>query len=459
MLFSHHVGCVCGQTLPIAMTNSFFRRPLPATLVALALIASACSGSTSNAEPVSTTTTSGPPITAEPLPEIDPAPSAPVGVVVVQSGDGAIELGWDVSRDETVTGYEITRVSPSGNTERFEVGVPSYLDRGLEDGTIFTYQVRAVGSGGLSDGSEAVTAQVGVDSNPPRTPGRPTITETATGVELAWGPVSDISGIDRYIITRTLDGEVSEIDAGTDTFYVDEIDPGLVVTYSVRAVDSARNESGPSRNSTVLSGVSANGVVVVVSAQADPANDPSTARLERELLDEGYALTWFEDGVFDANVTTSDDVVLLLGDVLGEGFDWNIFATDATVIGLKSMFVEASGITENPPKLDRLAQLDYLAPGTEEREVALTTTSRPKPVVYIPANEQLPSLESWARPVWSDEISVAGLIPQGGELANERPAPGCRAFFPGNSSSLEESTDAGWELLLEFVEDVRSSCQ
>ena len=434
------------------------RRSLPAVLAAAALLASACTGSTASTDG-GTTTSAAPPVTAEPLPEIDPAPSAPVGLIVVRSGDGAIELAWDASRDETVMSYEVTRVSPSGNTERFETGVPSYLDRGLEDGTIFTYQVKAIGTGGESDGSDAVTAQVGVDSNAPKAPNRPVITETATGVELSWNPVNDISGIDRYVITRTLDGETTEIDVGTDTTYVDEIDAGLVVTYSVRAVDAARNESESSRNSTVLSGTSANGVVVVVSAQADPENDPATARLERELLDAGYALTWFEDDVFDANVTTADDIVILLGDVLGEGFDWNIFATDATVIGLKSMFVQAGGITENPPKLDRLAQLDYLAPGKDEREVALTTTPRPKPVVYIPANELLPSVQTWARPVWSDDIAVAGLIDKDQELANEKPAPGCRAFFPGNASSLSEQTDDAWELLIEFVGDVRSVCQ
>jgi hypothetical protein len=78
--------------------------------------------------------------------------------------------------------------------------------------------------------------------------------------------------------------------------------------------------------------------------------------------------------------------------------------------------------------------------------------------VYIPSNEQLASLETWARPVWSDDIAVAGLIPKGGELANERPAPGCRAFFPGNIDSLEEQSDAGWELLVEFVNDVSDVC-
>ncbi len=428
-----------------------------AVVLSMTLLAASCTGSTPAAytTPVSTEV---PPITAEPLPEIDDAPNAPVGLVVVNTSDGVIELAWDRSRDGTVDEYEVSRVSPAGATERFVVGTPSFIDTGLSDGDIFTYRVVAIGPGGTSDGTDGVTAQVGVDSNAPKRPGRPNVVESNAGVTLQWNPVTDISGINNYIVSRTVAGETIEIDNGTDTTFTDEIESGVVVTYSVKATDNARNVSDSSRAVTLLTGTASDRVVIVVSNEADPANTPATARLQQGLLDAGFTLTWFEDDVFDSNITSSDDVVLLLGDVKGEGFDWNIFGTDSTVVGLKSMFVEAGGITENPPKLDRLAQLDYIAPGEDEREVGLTTTSRPKPVVYIPANEQLPSLETWARPVWSDDIAVAGLIRKGGELANEKPAPGCRAFFPGNTDSLAEQSDAGWELLLDFVADVTAAC-
>lgn len=428
-----------------------------AVVISTALVVASCSGSTPD---VATTPTSSdaPPVTAEPLPEIDAAPNAPVGLVVVNTSDGAIELAWDRSRDGSVDEYEVSRVSPAGATERFIVGTPSFVDMGLQDGDIFTYRVVAIGPGGRSEGTDGVTAQVGVDANAPMRPGRPTVIESDAGVTLQWNPVTDISGIENYLVSRTVGGETSEIDNGTDTTFIDDIESGVVVTYSVKATDKAGNASESSRAVTLLTGTASDRVVIVVSNEADPASTPETARFQQELLDDGFTLTWFEDDVFDSNITSSDDVVILLGDVKGEGFDWNIFGTDSTIIGLKSMFVEAGGITENPPKLDRLAQLDYLAPGQDEREVALTATSRPKPVVYIPANEQLPSLETWARPVWSDDIAVAGLIPEGGELANEKPAPGCRAFFPGNSASLAEQSDAGWKLLLDFVADVSARC-
>ena len=439
--------------------------PLPKHLIVgltvlLGSVLAACTGSTADDTTPSSTssTTDGPPITAEPLPVIDDAPSAPVGVVVVNTSDGAIELAWDRSRDGTVEEYEVSRVSPAGATERFTVGGPSFVDSGLDDGDIFTYRVVAIGDGGASDGSVPVTAQVGVDSNPPKRVSRPNVVESDSGVTLQWNPVTDISGIDTYVVSRTIADETVEFEAGDETTFTDSVDSGVVVTYSVSVVDGADNRSDASRAVTFLTGTAADRVVIVVSAESEPGNTPATARLQQELLDDGFSLTWFEDDVFDSNITSSDDVVLLLGDVKGEGFDWNIFGTDSTIVGLKSMFVEAGGITENPPKLDRLAQLDWIAPGQTEREVPLTTTPRPKPVVYIPANEQLPSLEVWARPVWSDDIAVAGLIPKGGELANEKPAAGCRAFYPGNPDSLAESTDDGWELLLEFVDQISATC-
>ena len=120
---------------------------------------------------------------------------------------------------------------------------------------------------------------------------------------------------------------------------------------------------------------------------------------------------------------------------------------------------DRSGITSEPPKLDGLAQLDYMPPGGEVREVAMTTVARPRNVVIIPAIEQVPDLQVWATPTWSDEIAVAGLIAEGDELATDREAPGCRAFFPGNRDSLAEQTDAAWGLLVEFVDEISNTCR
>lgn len=440
---------------PLLISNS---RRLAALVALAALLAAACSGSTPSDDASSTTSTDAPVVTAEPLPEIDEAPNAPVGFVVVNTNDGAIELAWDRSRDDDVEEYEISRVSPAGATEQFTVSGSSFVDSGLDDGDIFTYQVVAIGAGGRSEGTPPVTAQVGVDNNAPKRPGRPRVLESDEGVTLEWSPVNDVSGIETYVVTRTLGGETSEFEIGDVTTFTDDLESGLVVTYSVQVVDRALNVSDPSRAVTFLTGTASDRVVIVVSAEADPADTPATNRLQQELLAEGFTLSWFEDDVFDSNITSAEDLVLLLGDVQGEGFDWNVFGTNSTVVGLKSMFVEAARITENPPKLDRLAQLDYLPPGQEPREVPMTVTARPKPVVYIPPNEQLPSLETWARPVWSDDIAVAGLIPAGGELANEKPAPGCRAFFPGNPDSLAEQTDDAWELLIDFVGEIFAFC-
>lgn len=429
---------------------------LVVALVASALIASACTSTTDNGTATETTSTTSTTeaIVPSTLPIIDEAPSAPVNVVVVDTSDGSIELAWDEDRTGDVTGYEISRVSPAGRTERFTVDTASWLDTGLEDGDVYTYQIVAIGPGGQSDRSDAVTARVGVDTNAPAKPGRPAVvSDSEAAVELAWAPSSDISGIDNYILTRTIDGESTEVTVN-EPAWVDDVAAGVIVTYSVRAIDGAGNESEESRSVTVLAGAATDQVIIVVSAIGDPASDPQTERLRGALLDAGFSVTWFEDDVFDSNLTRSDDVVLLLGDVEGDPFDWNLFATDSTIIALKSIFLEAAKITDNPPKLDRLAQLDYLPAGGEPREVVITTTGRPRPSAYIPLNEQIPDLEVWGRPVWSDDIAVMGLIREGAQLANEKAAKGCRAFFPGSATSLAEQTDDAWSLLVEFVGEI-----
>jgi len=421
------------------------RSRLSGVLLTCALVSSACTGgdgspSASNtAAPPNTTETSPtlPADVAESLPLIDESPSAPVGLVVVSTAEGEINLAWDESRDETVSGYEVTRVSSTGLTEQFATSTPEFTDDELDDGDIFTYRVAAVGTGGTSVGSETVTARVGEDTNPPRRPGAPETVETAEGIRIEWRASDDFSGIAGYIVTRTIDDESTEIETPTP-FLLDDIEPAQVVTYRVRAVDTAGNESDETRAVTVLSGTPADRVVVVVSAVGNPEDDPQTARLQQALLDAGFIVSWFEDGIFDSNVTAADDVVLLLGDIESQGFDWNLFGTDATIIGLKSVFVEAAGITAEPPKLDGLAQLDYTPPGETPREVAMTTVVKPRNVVFIPAVEQLPDLQVWATTTWNPDLAVAGLIPAGGELASDRPAPGCRSFFPGNRGSLAE---------------------
>ena len=386
------------------------------------------------------------------------APSAPTGLTVVGTADGTIDLVWDASRDSDVTRYRVLRSASGSASQQFEVTGTSFSDVGLDDGDVFSYRVIALRENFDSPASESVIARVGVDTNPPRRPGQPAVEETPTGQILTWSPVEDVSGISRYVITRTVGGVETNIDVGTEPEFTDDLPAGTVVTYNVLAIDGANNVSEASRSTTLLTGTPANRVAVVVSAQADPAATAGTARFERDLLAAGFTISWFEDGVFDSNVTTSDDIVILLGDVEGNGFDWNVFLSDATVIGLKSPFVAAGGFTENPLPTDRVQTIGYTAPGTAQRFVAITGTSEPKPIPLLNPSEQLPDLDVWATPDYSAEIAIAGIIPAGGELANGREAPGCRAFYPGNTDAFIEMSEAGWGLLIDFIGDVETAC-
>ncbi len=390
--------------------------------------------------------------------EISGDPTAPSGLTVVSTGEGTIEIEWDASRDEGITRYEVLRSAAGGRTTNIEVNGTSYTDTGLNDGDIFSYRVVAVRDNDRSGLSDAVTAQVGIDTNPPRRPGRPEILETASGQVLSWTPTEDVSGIGGYVVTREIDGTVVNLDAGTETTFQDDVAPGTVATYAVIAFDSVGNASEPSRNTTVLTGTPSDNVIIVVSEQGRAGDTFATGRLERELLDAGYTISWFEDGEFDSNVTTSDDIVLLLGDVKGDGFDWNVFFTDATVIGLKASFIQAGGILDTPPKLDRIVSVTYDPPTTAARNVTISTLAEPNPVVFLPANEQIPDLDVWMSPSFAATSALAGIIPAGGILASGDEAPGCRAFYPGNNDSLSQTTADGYALLVEFIDDVRVTC-
>ncbi len=380
----------------------------------------------------------------------------PFGLVVTSTTDETIVLEWDGAQD--ATGYRVLRVASGGLTDQFEVSEPTFSDTDLEEGDVFSYRIVALDDATESEPTEPVTARVGLDESPPSRPGRPEVLDTATGQSLTWTPSVDESGIDGYVLTRVLDGVSEDIVIDGDAGYRDDVEPGRVVTYSVRAIDGVGNVSDSSRNTTLLTGTTSDRVIIVVSAQSAASNTTETLRLQTELLDAGFTISWFEDNAFDSNIATSDDTVLLLGDVEGDGFDWNLFGNQATVIGLKSTFIEAAGFLESAPKLDRVAQVSYSPPGEEQRFITVSVLAEPKPIVYLPPTEQLPDLEVWATPSFSAENAIAGLLPEGAELANGRLAPGCRAFYPGNTDSFSESTSAGWDLLIEFVSSIEAAC-
>ena len=146
-----------------------------------------------------------------------------------------------------------------------------------------------MGAGGESERSETVTAQVGVDTNPPSVPGRPRVVAGAdAAVALEWRASSDISGVSAYEVTRRDAGDDETITV-TEPSFIDDVEPGLVLTYSVVAVDSNGNRSERGRSITILSGSSSDDVLIVVSGTADPASDPNTDRLHRSLLEAGYS--------------------------------------------------------------------------------------------------------------------------------------------------------------------------
>lgn len=425
-----------------------------AVVMVIVCVASACSGSsTSDAQDVTSSTATSD--VGEPVAGRDLA-APPERVDVVQNTADLVELSWVESRSEDTTGYVVSRVGGSGATTKYEVAGTAFEDTDVQDGEIVTYTVAVQGVAGLGDPSEPVTVQVGTDTNPPTKPGRPRVIAIEP-LEIEWTPSRDVAGVKEYKIERTVDGETSTETTDQPSWSEPAV-AGSVVSYRVTAIDDNDLESPASDPMTFRVGVEASSTVVVVSAvEAASANRHST-RLEAGFLDAGYSVSWQEDDGFAASSTRSSDLVVLLGDVESRAFDWTLFSSDTTILSLNAVFVQASGFTEEAPTTDRLAQLNYLDETGEQRRVDLTLGGRPRPVTHLLADEVLDDVEVWARPVWSDEIVVAGFLDEGATLANGKEAKGCRVFFPGNRGSLAEQTDAGWELLFDVADRAVASC-
>ena len=77
------------------------------------------------------------------------APSAPIGLNIVQTGEDTLQIGWDLSIG--ATDYKLYRTDKAGNEyECIADGLSenSYTDEGLIDGTTYYYRVSAVGAAG-----------------------------------------------------------------------------------------------------------------------------------------------------------------------------------------------------------------------------------------------------------------------------------------------------------------------
>ena len=190
-------------------------------------------------------------------------PTAPGNLHAVRVSDVDIVLVWDASTDNSGSvNYALffddnaTPFLASADTQ-FDV----HLNRaiGMVPGSSHTFRVRAEDPSGNRSFSNALTVSFASGDNTPPTAPRNlrVVSNTASGVELAWDPSTDASDFDYHVAGAPCSplvvsgGTTRVLVPSTNADPVCGLVPGSRATFSVWARDSVGNDSAFSNPVTV----------------------------------------------------------------------------------------------------------------------------------------------------------------------------------------------------------------
>jgi chitodextrinase len=190
-------------------------------------------------------------------------PTAPGNLRVVSASDVDIVLAWNASTDDS--GSVNYAVFFDDNPTPFLTSADTQLDVhlnraiGMAPGSSHTFQVRAEDPSGNHSFSNTLTASFAAgDNTPPTAPSNlRVVSNTASGLELAWDPSTDESDFDYHVAgtpcsSLAVRGDTTHVlvpSVASDP--VCGLVPGGTATFSVRARDSLGNVSAPSNSVTV----------------------------------------------------------------------------------------------------------------------------------------------------------------------------------------------------------------
>ncbi len=171
-----------------------------------------------------------------------PAP----GGLAASAGEGAVTLSWDRADDAGIAGYEV-RVTDAGGIAGAWTAIPGmdaaatrHTVGGLENGTLYTFEVRGVNPAGVGAMS-SVTAAPGVPAAPERL--RWTLAQGAVALTWAVAGNAAITGYQvRWYAGASTDVAWTDIAgsfAGTDRYVVTGVTNVRSYTFEVRAVSAA----------------------------------------------------------------------------------------------------------------------------------------------------------------------------------------------------------------------------
>ena len=331
---------------------------------------------------------------------------------------GRIELNWQASGDEDLSGYNVYRSTrsdqgyellPSREGTSFTTGQTTYVDSNLTGGQLFFYQVSAVTLQTESEHSTFISAIAEADESAPAAPADLAAIADASvaRITLSWsapttdGNGRDLTGLASYIISRSKSNAssfvaVDTLAAGETRFDDADLEAATDYFYAVSAVDADGNTS--SRSSAVSArtagiaaprGVAATSGIkrIEVSWQASDDEDlfgynvyrstRSDQGYERLIGLEGTSYTTGQTAYIDSGLTGSETffyqitVVTSTGESERSSFDGATVQSDARAPGQPS-FVDGSPAEDNPEHID----ISWKAPTADLTGEDLTGLSR-----------------------------------------------------------------------------------
>ncbi|WP_435128012.1 discoidin domain-containing protein [Actinacidiphila sp. bgisy144] len=353
------------------------------------------------------------------------APSAPTGLAYTQPASGQIKLTWNAATDNVgVTGYDIyangtLRSSVSGTTL-------SYTDSQADTATV-TYTVKAHDAAGNQSAASNSVTRTGTsgDTQAPSAPTGLAYTQPASGqIKLTWNAASDNVAVTGYEVFRN--GTKAATTAGDTLAYTDSQPDTATVTYYVRAVDAAGNESANSNT------VTRNGTSPPTGGTNQAVGKPITASstvqtyVAANANDDDVTTYWEGSGTssltiqLGANVDTSQVVVKLnpssawsarTQTIAVDGREQSATGFSPLVAAKQYSFDPATGNSVTIPVSARVADVRLTfsansgAGGGQAAEVQVIGVPGPNPDLTVSALTASP-----AAPVETDPVTLAATV-------------------------------------------------
>jgi chitodextrinase len=276
------------------------------------------------------------------------APSTPTGLSASVVSTSQINLSWTASTDNiAVTGYRVFRngisIATPGN-------VTAHQDTGLNPSTTYSYSVQALDAAGnaSSQSTAVIVATPVIDTIAPSTPtGLVATAVSGTRINLSWSASKDNVAVTGYRVFRN---SVLLVSLGNVSTYQDSsLSAGTTYTYTVQALDAARNVSAQSAQASATTATALDTTPPTTPTNL-VGNAVSTIRID---------LSW--------SASTDNDVVA----------NYRLYRAGVVVATLTSTTYQDIGLTPGTTYTYRVDAVD--ATGNASGLSAAVTVSTPSP--------------------------------------------------------------------------------